>query len=122
MYIGRASELIRMILVFKSVILHVVVLGFDSLKLYRVTEIFQSSVFYRNVVTPQPLTVYYTEKSPKSGRYFYLVVIFQLTLWPWSWTFTVQHTTYVKCEYSMNQGCVTLGNTRHFVERNKRRW
>ena len=26
-----------------------------------------------------------------------------LTLWPWSWTFTVQHTIYVKCEYFMNQ-------------------
>jgi len=24
------------------------------------------------------------------------------TLWPWSWTFTVQHTIYVKCEYFMN--------------------
>ena len=30
----------------------------------------------------------------------YIVV---LTLWPWSWTFTVQHTIYVKCEYFMNQ-------------------
>ena len=28
---------------------------------------------------------------------------FTLTLWPWSWTFTVQHTIYVKCEYFMNQ-------------------
>ena len=27
----------------------------------------------------------------------------RLTLWPWSWTFTVQHTIYVKCEYFMNQ-------------------
>ena len=26
-----------------------------------------------------------------------------LTLWPWSWTFTVQHIIYVKCEYFMNQ-------------------
>jgi hypothetical protein len=26
-----------------------------------------------------------------------------LTLWPWSWTFTVQHTIYVKREYFMNQ-------------------
>ena len=26
-----------------------------------------------------------------------------LTFWPWSWTFTVQHTIYVKCEYYMNQ-------------------
>jgi len=26
-----------------------------------------------------------------------------LTLWPWSWTFTVKHTIYVKCEYFMNQ-------------------
>ena len=26
-----------------------------------------------------------------------------LTLWPWSWTFTVEHTIYVKCEYFMNQ-------------------
>ena len=26
-----------------------------------------------------------------------------LTLWPWSWTFTVQHTIYVKCEFFMNQ-------------------
>ena len=25
------------------------------------------------------------------------------TLWPWSWTFTVQHNIYVKCEYFMNQ-------------------
>jgi hypothetical protein len=27
----------------------------------------------------------------------------KLNLWPWSWTFTVQHTIYVKCEYFMNQ-------------------
>ena len=26
-----------------------------------------------------------------------------LTLWPWSWTFTVQHTMYVQSEYFMNQ-------------------
>ena len=26
-----------------------------------------------------------------------------LTLWPWSWTFTVLHIFYVKCEYFMNQ-------------------
>jgi hypothetical protein len=26
-----------------------------------------------------------------------------LTFWPWSWTFTVQHTIYVKCEYFVNQ-------------------
>jgi hypothetical protein len=26
-----------------------------------------------------------------------------LTLWPCSWTFTVQHTIYGKCEYFMNQ-------------------
>jgi len=26
-----------------------------------------------------------------------------LILWPCSWTFTVQHTIYVKCEYFMNQ-------------------
>jgi hypothetical protein len=26
-----------------------------------------------------------------------------LTLWPWSWTFTVQHTIYVECEYFINQ-------------------
>ena len=27
----------------------------------------------------------------------------QLTLWPWSWTFTVERIMYVKCEYFMNQ-------------------
>jgi len=26
-----------------------------------------------------------------------------LTLWPWSWTFTVYHTIYVQCEYFINQ-------------------
>jgi len=26
-----------------------------------------------------------------------------LTLWPWSWTFTVQHTIYVNCEYFVDQ-------------------
>jgi len=26
-----------------------------------------------------------------------------LTLWSWSWMFTVQHTMYVQCEYLMNQ-------------------
>jgi len=26
-----------------------------------------------------------------------------LTLWPWSWIFTVSHTIYVQCEYFMNQ-------------------
>ena len=26
-----------------------------------------------------------------------------LALWPCRWTFTVQHTIYVKCEYFMNQ-------------------
>jgi len=26
-----------------------------------------------------------------------------LALWPCNWTFTVQHTIYVKCEYFMNQ-------------------
>ena len=26
-----------------------------------------------------------------------------LTFWPWSWTYTVQHNIYVKCEYFMNQ-------------------
>jgi hypothetical protein len=30
-------------------------------------------------------------------------VKYRLTVWPWSWTFTVQHTINVKCEYFMNQ-------------------
>ena len=34
---------------------------------------------------------------------FVKVPSINLTLWPWSWTFTVQHTIYVKCEYFMNQ-------------------
>ena len=27
----------------------------------------------------------------------------EFNLWPWSWTFTVEHTIYVKCEYFMNR-------------------
>ena len=34
---------------------------------------------------------------------FYMRWYLTLTLRPWSWTFTVQHTIYVKCEYFMNQ-------------------
>ena len=30
-------------------------------------------------------------------------MISSLTFWPWSWTFTVQHNIYVKCEYFMDQ-------------------
>jgi len=30
-------------------------------------------------------------------------IVISLTLWPWSWTFTVYHTIFVKCEYFMNQ-------------------
>jgi hypothetical protein len=33
----------------------------------------------------------------------YAVPAASLTLWPWSWTFTVKHTIYVQCEYFMNQ-------------------
>ena len=29
--------------------------------------------------------------------------LWQLTVWFWSWKFTVQHAIYVKCEYFMNQ-------------------
>ena len=43
-------------------------------------------------------------------RYIYTLYVIShkqsalsLNLWPWSWTFTVQHTIYVKCEYFMNQ-------------------
>jgi hypothetical protein len=36
-----------------------------------------------------------------SGTHCELLPV-RITLWPWSWTFTVQHTIYVKCEYFMN--------------------
>ena len=34
-----------------------------------------------------------------------------LTLWPWSWTFTVQHTIYVKCEFLLTK----KGNIRKYT-------
>jgi len=37
---------------------------------------------------------------PNTNKVKYLMC---LTLWSCSWTFTVQHTIYVKCEYFMNQ-------------------
>jgi hypothetical protein len=42
-------------------------------------------------------------KTVKGGQKIELTGRNPLTLWPWSWTFTVQHTIYVKCEYFMNQ-------------------
>ena len=44
-----------------------------------------------------------------------------LTLWPWSWTFTVQHTICVKCEYFMNQE-EQHEEIHDILWRNKRRW
>jgi hypothetical protein len=37
------------------------------------------------------------------AQFFTLVGVIRLALWPCSWTFTVQHAIYVKCEYFMNQ-------------------
>ena len=62
----------------------------------RMPRIVLSSVAY-------PTVQYFSTLSHKRhafrGKKGYLI----LTLWPWSWTFTVQHTIYVKCEYFMNQ-------------------
>jgi len=33
----------------------------------------------------------------------FVIMLIELTLWPCSWTFAVQHTIYVKCEYFTNQ-------------------
>ena len=44
-----------------------------------------------------------------------------LTLWPWSWIFTVQLTIYVKCEYFMNQE-EQHQEIQDILWRNKRRW
>jgi len=51
------------------------------------------------LITPiQPAAVKSTPTESRQPLHTY-----SLTLWPWSWTFTVQHTIYVKCEYFRNQ-------------------
>jgi hypothetical protein len=42
-------------------------------------------------------------ENTKNAECWQNVEFYMLTLWPWSWMFTVRHTIYVKCEYFMNQ-------------------
>ena len=66
--------------------------------------------------TSSMLNMFRTLIHPSSGPCDFSIVVIQekirkvlmmdvrvLTLWPWSWIFTVQSTIYVKYEYFMNQ-------------------